>query len=86
MGPGRPKNQSAQNGFKMDVCVGLVDTNPTQLERAQTERRMLKISRSVHFSKHAKKMMTVQSVQCHVAADCTGRTTIQLTWQGALAC
>jgi hypothetical protein len=27
-------------------------------------------------------MMIVQSVQCHVAADCTGRTTIQLTWQG----
>jgi hypothetical protein len=37
MGPGRPKNQSAQNGFKMDMCVGLVDTNPTQLERAQTD-------------------------------------------------
>jgi hypothetical protein len=32
MGPGRPKNQSAQNLFKTDVCVGLVDTNPTQLE------------------------------------------------------
>jgi hypothetical protein len=30
-------------------------------------------------------MMTVQSVQCHVAADCTGRTTIQLTWQAQLA-
>jgi hypothetical protein len=37
MGPGRPKNQSSQNGFKMDVCVGLVDTNPTQLEWAQTD-------------------------------------------------
>jgi hypothetical protein len=29
-------------------------------------------------------MMTVQSVQCHVAADCTGRTTIQLMWQAQL--
>jgi hypothetical protein len=36
MGPGMPTNQSAQNGFKTDMCIGLVDTNPTQLERAQT--------------------------------------------------
>jgi hypothetical protein len=43
---------------------------------------MTKISRSVHFSKQAKKMMTVQSVQCHVEADCIGRTTIQMMWQG----
>jgi hypothetical protein len=37
MGLGRPKNQSAHNGFKMDMCVGLIDTNPMQLERAQTD-------------------------------------------------
>jgi hypothetical protein len=37
MGPGRPKNHSAHNHFKTDVCVGLVVTNPTKLERAQTE-------------------------------------------------
>ena len=37
MGPGRPKNKSAQNGFKTNVCVGLVNTNPTQLERAQID-------------------------------------------------
>jgi hypothetical protein len=36
MGPRMPKNQSAQNGFKIYVCVGLVDMNPTQLEQAQT--------------------------------------------------
>ena len=36
MGPRRPKTQSDENGFKTDVCVGLVDTNPTQLEQAQT--------------------------------------------------
>jgi hypothetical protein len=36
MGPRRPKNQSAHNGFKMDVCGGLVDTNPMQLEWDQT--------------------------------------------------
>jgi hypothetical protein len=36
MGPGRPKNQSAHNRFKTDVCVGLVITNPMQLEWAQT--------------------------------------------------
>jgi hypothetical protein len=35
MGPGRPKNKSAQNGFKTYVCVDLIDTNPTQLEWAQ---------------------------------------------------
>jgi hypothetical protein len=37
MGPERPKNQSAQNGFKTDVCVGLVDTNLMQLERDQMD-------------------------------------------------
>jgi hypothetical protein len=37
MGPRRPKNQSDQNGFKMDVCIGLIDTNPAQLERVQTD-------------------------------------------------
>ena len=36
MGPGRPKNKSSRNGFKTDMCIGLVDTNPTQLEWAQT--------------------------------------------------
>jgi hypothetical protein len=36
-GSERPKNQSAQNIFKTDVCVGLDVTNPTQLERAQTD-------------------------------------------------
>jgi hypothetical protein len=29
-------------------------------------------------------MMIVQSVQCHVGADCTGRMDIQLTWQAQL--
>jgi hypothetical protein len=29
-------------------------------------------------------MMIVQSVQCHVAADCTGRMTVQLMWQGTV--
>jgi hypothetical protein len=37
MGLGRPKNQSAQNRFKMYVCIGLVDTNPKKLERDQTD-------------------------------------------------
>ena len=32
-----PKNQSAQDLFKMDVCIGLDVMNPTQLERAQTD-------------------------------------------------
>jgi len=36
MGLGRPKNQNSQNHFKSDMCEGLVVTNPTQLERAQT--------------------------------------------------
>jgi hypothetical protein len=29
-------------------------------------------------------MMIVQSLQCHVAADCTGRMTVQLMWQEQL--
>jgi hypothetical protein len=33
----RPKNQSSHNGFKMEVCVGLIDTNLMQLEQAQTD-------------------------------------------------
>jgi len=37
MGSRRPTNQSAQNLFKTDVCIGLIDTNPTQLEWAQTD-------------------------------------------------
>jgi hypothetical protein len=34
-GSERPKNQSAHNLFKMDVCIGLFDKNPTQLEQYQ---------------------------------------------------
>jgi hypothetical protein len=37
MGPGRPKNQSVQNGFKTNECVRLIDTNPMQFERVQTD-------------------------------------------------
>jgi hypothetical protein len=37
MGPGRPKNQSSHIGLKKKLCVGLIDTNPTQLEWAQTD-------------------------------------------------
>jgi hypothetical protein len=62
MGLGRPKNQSAQNGFKMDMCVGLVDMNPTQLERAQTDVVCQDIA-ICSFRQTCKKMLTVQSVQ-----------------------
>jgi hypothetical protein len=37
MGPERPKNKSSHNGFKMYMCVGLINTNPMQLEQAQTD-------------------------------------------------
>jgi hypothetical protein len=37
MGPGRPKNQISHNGFKIDLCVGLADTNLTQLKWDQTD-------------------------------------------------
>jgi hypothetical protein len=69
----------------MDVCVGLIDTNPTQLEWAQMDIVCSHYGESVHFSKQAKKMMTVQSIQsiqCHMAANCIGHTAIQLTWKG----
>jgi hypothetical protein len=68
MGPGRPKNQSAQNGFKTDVCVGLVDTNPTQLERAQTDIVCERYHGLFISSNRQKKNV-----------DCTVRTV--LTWQ-----
>jgi hypothetical protein len=34
------------------------------------------------LAKHAKKMLTVQSVQCHMVADCTGCTTVQIDVAG----
>jgi hypothetical protein len=37
MGRGRSKIKSSHNGFKTNVYIGLIDTNPTQLERAQTD-------------------------------------------------
>jgi hypothetical protein len=37
MGPRRPKNQSSHKHFKRGVCIDLIVTNPTQLERAQTD-------------------------------------------------
>jgi hypothetical protein len=64
MGPGRPKNQSSQNGFKMDMCIGLVDTNPMQLERAQTNVVCSRYCGLFVSSNSKKKMLTVQSVQC----------------------
>jgi hypothetical protein len=32
-----PKNQSAQNLFKINVCIGVGNMNPTQLEWAQMD-------------------------------------------------
>jgi hypothetical protein len=37
MGPGRPKNKITRNGFKADVCVGLINMNPTKLEWDQID-------------------------------------------------
>jgi hypothetical protein len=62
MGLGRPKYKSAQNGFKMDVCVGLVDTNPTQLERAQTDVVCERYRDLFIWSNMQNKMLTVQFV------------------------
>jgi hypothetical protein len=62
MGLGMPKYQSAWNRFKMDVCVGLVDTNSTQLERAQTD-TVCKIYRGLFVFSNRQKLITVQSVQ-----------------------
>jgi hypothetical protein len=67
MGPGRPKNQSAQNGFKMDMCVGLIDMNPMQLEWAQTD-IVCERYRGLLFCQTGKNF-----------DDCTVRTV--LTWQ-----
>jgi hypothetical protein len=88
MGLGRPKNQSAQNGFKMDMCVGIVDTNPTQLERAQTD-VVCPRYHDLFIFPNMQNLMIVQSYSPYsvdVPTECTGRTTIQVMWQGALAC
>jgi len=62
-GLGRPKNQSAQNHFKMDVCTGHVITNPMQLERAQTY-TVCERYRGLFVLSNMQKLMTVQSIQC----------------------
>jgi hypothetical protein len=66
----------------MDVCVGLVDTNPMQLERAQTDVVCSRYHVLFILPNRQKKMMTLQSVQCHVVIDCTVCTTIQMMQQG----
>jgi hypothetical protein len=63
----------------MDVCVGLVDTNPMKLEQAQKTSYAPDIG-IYSFGQTCKQMLIVQSIQCHVAADCTGHMSIQLTW------
>jgi hypothetical protein len=67
MGPERLKNQSAQNLFKTNVCVGLIDVNQTQLERDQTN----VVCERYNLAKEAK------------FVDCTIRTVLtwQLTVQ-----
>jgi hypothetical protein len=67
MGPGRPKNQSSQNLFKKGVCVGLVNTNPMQLERDQ-------------MTPYAKDIMVYSFCQTgKILTDCTVCTV--LMWQ-----
>jgi hypothetical protein len=63
MGPGRPKNKNAQNLFKMDVCVGIVDMDPTQLERAQTD-IVCERYHDLFVLPNMQNLMTVQFVQC----------------------
>jgi hypothetical protein len=84
MGPGRPKNQSAQNGFKKDVCLGLVDMNPTQLERAQTD-IVCERYRDLFVLSNRQKF-----VDCTVRTVLTWQLTVQVvrsihvTWQGCI--
>jgi hypothetical protein len=65
----------------MDVCVGLIDMNPTQLEQAQTDIVCSSYDDLFIFPNRQKKMLIVESIQCHVAVDCTGCMTIQLMWK-----
>jgi hypothetical protein len=62
MGLGRPKNKSSQNGFKTYMCVGLIDTNPTQLEWAQTK-VICEIYHYLLVFPHKQNLMIVQSIQ-----------------------
>jgi hypothetical protein len=80
MGPGRPKNQSSQNGFKTDMCVGLVDTNPTQIEQAQTN-IVRERYRGLFISPNMQK-----NVDCIVCTMLTWKLTVQVVqsynWPG----
>jgi hypothetical protein len=58
----RPKKQSAHNVFKTDVCIGPVEMNPTQLERAQTD-TVCDRYRGLFILSNKQKLMIVQSVQ-----------------------
>jgi hypothetical protein len=62
MGLRRPEKQSAHNVFKTDVCIGPVDTNPTQLERDQTD-TICERYRGLFVLSNKQKLMIVQSVQ-----------------------
>jgi hypothetical protein len=63
MGLGRPKHRSDQNIFKTDMRVGLTYTNPTQLERAQTN-IVCEIYHDLFIFPNRKILMTLHSVQC----------------------
>jgi hypothetical protein len=56
MGPRRPKNKSAWNGFKPGMCAGLIDTRD-KMNIVGSRYRVLVI-----FPKRQKGMMTIQSV------------------------
>jgi hypothetical protein len=67
----------------MDVCVGLIDTNPTQLERVKQTLYAPDIA-ICSFFQIGKNMMTIQSIQSHMAVDYTDHTTIKLMWKAQL--
>jgi hypothetical protein len=63
MGPRRPKHKGSQNRFKMDVCICIIDMNPTQLEQAQID-VVCEIYHDMFVLSKRQNLMTVQSVQC----------------------
>jgi hypothetical protein len=86
MGPGKPKNKSAQNGFKIDVCVGLINMNPTQLERYQTNLYPQYIAICLfHQTGKKKDVVPYSPYSVDMEVDYTGRMVVQMTWKGMLA-
>jgi hypothetical protein len=83
------KLDGAQKGLKVNVIRMDSKCTCVYASSIQTQRNLNGIKRTSYspnitfcsFFQTGKTMLIVQSIQCHVAANCRSRTTVQLTWQ-----